>query len=732
MEQKKFRGYVNYIFYPKEGLDKSKNLQRAGFSVKTIQKKAVHCFGIVSQIQVGDYFEFTGEWENETTFNIKYMVRVDDDVVGATSMLIFCFGPKTAQNIIHAYDDNAMKAWETFKNHIDSFIAKMDKVKGIGQKKIDKAIDKYETHMAVDVLYERFACYGMTLNQALAIYDLWGNKSMQKIDENPYSLIDLKKVSFPVVDRIGLESYRLNKTDNRRIRAGILSVMYSLNSRGHDFIRLSRPSKTEKLTLVDSAARVLDIDKAYVREAIFDEIDEGVLKLDKQGLFDVAYLPSLYKAEKGVAQYVVSLLAQNGVSEDIVTEQIQAYEEEKGFKLAEKQKEAIHTAVRNRFSIISGPPGSGKTTIIDCITRILQKLDNEIKIQLAAPTGKAAKRMSESTGMEAETVHRLLKYSPQTHSFTFNANNPLEADVLIIDEFSMMSVTLTYQFLQAVPSNCLVIFVGDKNQLPSVDAGNVLGDLLDVEFIPKVILNEIYRQGKDSTILQRALDMSNNKMPDLNDSQDFTFWEENNVQALQKGVLDLYYSEVKKYGVENVMFLTPMNKYELGVNTLNDIIQEAVNPHVKGTPQMKCGKRFYRLNDRVVQLTNEDDFGVYNGMIGTIVDITLEDKGLDIKDSITVDYGSIQCEYTRERFENIKLAYALTIHKCQGSEAESVIMICHSAHKYMLTKKLIYTGMTRAKKHLHIVGQKSMVRQALVTEEPPRNSRLAYWCRQSV
>ena len=313
---------------------------------------------------------------------------------------------------------------------------------------------------------------------------------------------------------------------------------------------------------------------------------------------------------------------------------------------------------------------------------------------------------------------------------TFDAHDPRVQNSIPLNGFD--NFFPTYQFLKAVPGNCMVIFVGDKNQLPSVDSGNVLGDLLEVEFIPKVILNEIYRQGKDSTILQRALDMSNDKMPDLSDSKDFTFWEERNVQDLQTGVLDLYFNECKTYGIENVMFLTPMNKYELGVNTLNEIIQDTVNPYVKGRPQIKVGKRFFRLNDRVVQLTNEDDFGVYNGMVGTITDITLEDKDLDVKDSITVDYGNVQCEYTRERFENIKLAYALTIHKSQGSEAQSVIMICHSSHRHMLTKKLIYTGMTRAKKHLHLVGEKSMVKHALTVQEPPRNSRLAYWCRQCV
>lgn len=727
----KFRGFVQWIFYPKNGLDKNKNLQRCGFNIKT-QKKTVRCFGTVPQIQIGDYFELQGEWDGETTFQVKHLIRVDDDCRGATSMLIFCFGPKTAQNIIHAIDDNAMKAWDLFKNHPDRFIAQMDRVKGVGAKKLEKAFDKYETHIAVDVLFEKFAPFGLSLNQALSIYDVWGNKSMDKINENPYSLMSLKKIPFQVIDRIGLEAFELSKENIQRLRAGIMSVMYSLNNRGHDFIRLSHPSNSEKLTLIDTASHILHVDKTLVREAVFDEVDNGSLMLDKQGLFDIVYLPSMYKAEKGVAQHVVGMLAQNGVSQEKVEKMIEEYEDEKHFKLAEKQKEAIRTSVRNRFSIISGPPGSGKTTIIDCITKILQGLDPEIKIQLAAPTGKAAKRMSESTGMDAETVHRLLKFSPQTHDFTYNENNPLEADVLIIDEFSMMSVELTYQFLKAVPGNCMVIFVGDKNQLPSVDSGNVLGDLLEVEFIPKVILNEIYRQGKDSTILQRALDISNNKIPDLSDSKDFTFWEERNVQDLQAGVLDLYFNECKTYGIENVMFLTPMNKYELGVNTLNEIIQDTVNPYVKGRPQIKVGKRFFRLNDRVVQLTNEDDFGVYNGMVGTITDITLEDKDLDVKDSITVDYGNVQCEYTRERFENIKLAYALTIHKSQGSEAQSVIMICHSSHRHMLTKKLIYTGMTRAKKHLHLVGEKSMVKYALTVQEPPRNSRLAYWCRQCV
>lgn len=718
------RGFVQYVFYPKTGLDKNKNIQFAGFTIQTQDNKSVKCFGKVPLINVGDYFEFKGEWENSNTFKFDSAIRVDDDSMGATSMLIFVFGPKSAEKVIHEFDDDAMKTWAIFKNHEDVFRKRAENIKGIGHKKIEKAYNKYENHITVDVLFNKFSKYGLMLNKALSIYAEWGNKSLENITKNPYNLIYLDKISFQVMDNIAKGYFKISPTDERRIYAGVLHAMKSINMQGHTFMRLHRKKHDDETTLLEATESILNVDKSLILEEIFNLIEDKKLIVDRQGFYDVIYLPAVYQAETGIATLVKDFISVNSLEEDVINKYIYEYETNHKFKMAEKQIEAVKTSVKNRFSIISGPPGSGKTTIIDCICTILNAVNKGCRIKLAAPTGKAAKRMSESTGMNAETVHRMLRYSPKDNAFTFNKNNPLDADVIIVDEFSMMSNMLTYQLLCAIPKNCMVILVGDKNQLPSVDAGKVLEDFLEVKFIPKTILNKVYRQGDDSTILQRALDMSQGIIPNLEDSDDFTFWEESNVQDLQDGLLNLYYDECAKYGVENVLLLTPMNKSDLGVDILNQIIQEQCNPYREGMSEVKSGKRRFRKNDRVIQLTNEDEFGVYNGMVGTITDVIKEDKELGTKDSIIVDYGDIVCEYTRDRFENIKHAYAITIHKSQGSEAQSVIMVCHSSHKFMLRKKLIYTGMTRAKKHLHIVGEKSMIRYSLKNKEPIRNSKL--------
>lgn len=720
----KIRGFIDYIFYPRTGLDKDKNIQYAGMKIQCADKKKIKCLGMVPQVSIGDYLEFEGDFVDDGAFKFTTALRVDDDAIGATSMLIYVFGPKSAQKVISNFTGDAMKAWELFKNHEDIFRNEMSKVKGIGKKKLEKAYAKYENHIAVDMLFTRFSKYGLLLNKALAVYEAWGDKSLKKIEENPYNLIYIDKIPFQVMDKIARLHYKFSDTDNRRIYAGVLKIMKSINMMGHTFIRFSASKYQGESTLLDLAEELLKVDKSLIREEIFNLVDDNKLILDKQEEFDIIYLPHMYKAEKGVASYAKGMIEKNDIDVDAIDMQIENYENVHKITLADKQKDAIRTSAQNKFSIISGPPGSGKTTIIDCICSIFTQSKKGCQIKLAAPTGKAAKRMTESTGMRAETVHRLLKYNPHDGDFIYNSGNPLPADVIIIDEFSMMPVLLTYKLLAAIPKHCTVILVGDKNQLPSVDAGQVLEDFLAADFVPKTILDKIYRQDDKSTILKRALALSNDVMPDLDDSDDFTFWEEEDSVYLKQGLLSLYYNECATYGIDNVLLLTPMNKNDLGVDALNEVIQEHYNPHVDGMPEIKSGKRCFRKNDRVIQLTNEDEYDVFNGMVGKIIKVVEEDKETGEKECITVDYGDVVCEYTRDRFDNIKHAYALTIHKCQGSEAKSVIVICHHSHKFMLRKKLLYTAMTRAKNHLHLVGEKQMVTYSLRNKEPIRNSKL--------
>lgn len=727
----KVRGYVDYIFYPKTGLDKKKNLQIAGFNIKTQNPtKVIKCFGKVPLLKPGDYFEFEGTFTDQKSFSVDSALRVDDDTLGATSMLIYIFGPKTAQKVLKSFNDDALTCLDTFKNHESAFADKMKSVRGLGPKTIENAYIKYEKHIAVDILFNKFSRFGLILNKALKVYNLWGDQSLKKIEENPYQLQKVGGISFSVMDCIAIDYYHYSTYDERRIEAAAMHVMSLIQTMGHVFIRISPAKNTnyDDLSLVGELKKMLNLSESIIREAIVRLINQGKLIKERQGFFEIVYTPDIYHAEKSVAKYLKERIGKTTCDESYVRDFIHQYEKQ-NFQLAEKQKEAILMATTNRFGIISGPPGSGKTTIIDVICKIMESKQKNCRIKLAAPTGKASKRISESTGRKAETVHRLLKYNPVDEQFEYNDKNPLPADVLIVDEVSMMPLTLTYQLLQAVPQNAILLFVGDKDQLPSVQEGKILEDLLAVPFIPKTVLNEIYRQKKGSTLLDKALEVSKGHVPNLENEVDFTFVEESNLLELQKKIQEKFFEKLKKYALEDILLLSPQNKGEIGVESLNECIQERYNPMAEGKPEMKSGKRVFRVGDRVIQLVNEDEFSVYNGMVGTIVDIVNEDSTLGVKDAIYVDYGEDEIsEYTRDRFDNLKLAYALTIHKSQGSEAKCVLMVVHEAHKNMLRKKILYTGMTRAKDELIFLGQKNMIENAVLrNKEPNRNTKLKYW-----
>ncbi len=736
----KIRGYTNFVIWPREGLDKDEAVQFAVFSIKLKTKidgkSTVKAAGKVPYFQTGDYFEFEGEFDEKGDFQIISCYRADDDEEGALNMMEFCFGKKTASVIVEgAFENDVCLCWECFKNHYDVFAAKAVKVKGVGRKKCEKALDKYESNITVDLLAGKFSKYGLYLQKAMLVYNRWGKAAIEKIEKNPYEMMRINSIPFEVADRIGLEHLGLKKTDSRRVYAAVLSQMNAIMNRfGHDFVWLkfdpvySKESGYEKDdgVLLYKTAEKLDVDESLVLEEIVNLANEGKLVLDRYMFQEIVYLPMMYEAESGIAKIIKSSIARNSISDEILSGLIEDYQKAKGFRMAEKQTEAVQKAVKNRMSIISGPPGSGKTTIIDCICFICRSLVPDVKIQLAAPTGKAAKRMMESTGLPASTIHRLLEFSPVLEKFSRSEENPIDAELLIIDEFSMNDTMLTYDLLKAVPKNCMIILVGDKDQLPSVGSGKVLEDLLSISSIPNTILDKIYRQGNNSTILPRALAVTQEKRPVLLPASDFAFYEETEgLEKFKNDVSSLFCNEVNEWGLDDVMLLTPMNKGDLGVDMLNITLQDIINPASAYTPQVKFGKGFFRKNDRIIQLVNEPEFEVYNGMIGKIIDVTEGDRNSGTKDSFSVDFGDgIIVDYYRDRFSNVKLAYALTIHKCQGSEAKSVIMICDKSQQFMLRKKLLYTGMTRAKKRLQMIGQKDMIYQALSRHEVPRNSRI--------
>lgn len=764
------RGVIEKILYSSDS--KTSGIMRYGFILKSKKKvtvprlgkpsrntQTVTVFAEMRECVEGGYVELTGHWgkpseKYDASFNADSCIYKDDDEMGAKSMLVFCFGEKTASKIVDAFDGSHLDAWNCFKTDHEGFLLYMEDVRGVGPKKINKARQKYEDNMAMEVLYARFGKNGMSLEQAMKIYEKFGDRTLSIIEENPYSIS--KYTGFLVADKIARVHYKVEDTDTRRLQSAVLFAMNQQElGGGHTFMALEQRLARRVPTLLEYATALLKkstnrvVEDSYIRDAVILLTNKKKLFLDKQEDKTIVYLPKFYHAEVDLAKKLKTMIGSSDLSDNEIDDFIDQYEVDKQreigseFKLADLQREAIHTACKNQFSIISGPPGSGKTTIIDCIVSLLEHFKKEVDINLCAPTGKAATRMSESTGRPASTVHRLLHYDPQLKDFKYNADNHLDADVIIVDECSMIGVCLANSLIAACKESAKVIFVGDKDQLPSVDAGKVLEDLLSVDSIPKVILNKVFRQGEKSPILDRALTLSGTKtgtpqMPCLDDTpdEDFLFYEyndlddhgqpiEKNLNTIRTGGIKLYKQEVEKYGIENVLFLIPMNKRELGCNAMNELLQEAVNPADSSKRSVKVGKRIFREGDRVIQLENEDEHQVFNGMVGTVERIFKDPE--NNRDVISVDFGNdLVVEYQRDRFDKIKLAYALTVHKCQGSEAKSVIMFCLDSQRIMNTKKLIYTAWTRAKNKLQIIGSRKVINRAITVQEATRLSRLRY------
>lgn len=708
----------------------------------------------------GGYIEVCGNWklseiygtsfDASHTRNGDYATYVDDDEDGAMAMLKLCFGPKRASMVVDHLDDSALDAWNLFKTSRDEFERETRGVRGIGPKTIESAYIKYADHMGAEVLFRTFKKYGMDMTDALQIFEAFGINALDTIQKNPYKLS--KIMGFWKADSIALKHYHVAKDDARRVNASIMSVMHEQESSGgHTFMRL-RDGVGNVPTLLGSVSRTLHIDESHVSQCVNDLTERMKLRMDKQGdkygLHDIVYLPKFYNAEVNLAKNLKAMIrGSSQMEEDFIKSEIETYEEAKSaelscdFRLADAQKQAVLTSCRSKFSIISGAPGTGKTTIIDCICNVFKAFEPHTRISLCAPTGKAAKRMTESTGMEASTVHRLLRYDPETGDFTFNSKNPLDADVIIADECSMMGVCLCDSLIDAVNDHATVIFVGDKDQLPSVDAGQVLADMLAVNSIPKTILTDIKRQDDGSTVLNRAFDISGAlghepKMPDLSPAHDFHFyeipeivhgapeeWLEGRIKYIKDNTLELFKEQVDKYGIENVLFMIPQNRGGLGVNDFNPLIQDIINPELDDKPELKIGRRVYRVGDRVIQLENEDDYNVYNGMIGVITSIFKDEE--TGRDTIEVDFGDdVIVDYQRDRFDKFKLAYALTIHKCQGSEAKSIILLIAPEHSRMATKKLIYTGLTRCRTECNLVSTYNTIYHASMTSEAIRLSML--------
>lgn len=661
-----------------------------GYSVMRVQVKgyreAVTIVGSLMDVPVGSVLLCEGNWKMDKRYGGQFVVETWEEVMPATlygiekylgSGLVKGIGPKYAQLIVHQFGLDTIDVIETD-------IERLYEVSGIGKKRVEKIRESWERQKEIKNVMLFLQGYGVSTAFAAKIFRTYGKESIEKVKDNPYRLADdIWGIGFKTADTIaGKMGYE--KNDFRRCRSGIVYTLNQLSNEGHVY--------AEEEQLVKTACRLLEAEEEPVRCALSDMIEQKEVILED----DSIYLPPFYYAECGTANRLLDLLDAKGTS--LLTGSFDfAKSDNGGIVYDEIQQAAIRQALTSKVMVLTGGPGTGKTTTTQGIISALRSAG--LRILLAAPTGRAAKRMSEATGMEAKTIHRLLEYKP-VDGYKRNEDHPLEGDVLIVDECSMIDIILMNSLMKAVPTHMRLILVGDIDQLPSVGAGNVLRDIIESRRIPVVRLTRIFRQAQSSRIIMNAHAINQGRYPDVsNGSQsDFFFISMEEPEQVAQTIVGLVKTRLPKaYGLDcsQIQVLTPMQRGVVGATNLNQLLQAALNPSGNG---LNRGGYAFRVGDRVMQIRNNYDKEVFNGDLGYVQDVNVEDR------TLTVDFDGKLVEYEYTELDELTLAYATTIHKAQGSEYPIVIMPVLMTHYVMLQRNLIYTGITRAKKICVLVG----------------------------
>lgn len=661
-----------------------------GYSVMRVQVKgyrdAVTIVGSLMDVPVGSVLLCEGNWKMDKRYGGQFVVETWEEVMPATlygiekylgSGLVKGIGPKYAQLIVRQFGLDTIDVIETD-------IERLYEVPGIGKKRVEKIRESWERQKEIKNVMLFLQGFGVSTAFAAKIFRTYGKESIEKVKDNPYRLADdIWGIGFKTADTIaGKMGYE--KNDFRRCRSGIVYTLNQLSNEGHVY--------AEEKQLVKTACRLLEAEEEPVRRALADMIEQKEVILED----DSIYLPPFYYAECGTANRLLDLLDAKGTS--LLTGRFDfAKPDNGGIVYDEIQQAAIRQALTSKVMVLTGGPGTGKTTTTQGIISALRSAG--LRILLAAPTGRAAKRMSEATGMEAKTIHRLLEYKP-VDGYKRNEDHPLEGDVLIVDECSMIDIILMNSLMKAVPTHMRLILVGDIDQLPSVGAGNVLRDIIESRRIPVVRLTRIFRQAQSSRIIMNAHAINQGRYPDVsNGSQsDFFFIPMEEPEQVAQTIVGLVKTRLPKaYGLDcsQIQVLTPMQRGVVGATNLNQLLQAALNPSGNG---LNRGGYVFRVGDRVMQIRNNYDKEVFNGDLGYIQDVNVEDR------TLTVDFDGKLVEYEYTELDELTLAYATTIHKAQGSEYPIVIMPVLMTHYVMLQRNLIYTGITRAKKICVLVG----------------------------
>ena len=723
-ETKELTGQIERVTY---------NDAESGYAVLRIAVKGypdlVTAVGTIASPAVGEVLNMRGVWIEHPKFGSQFKIMeyksfAPSSVKGMEkylgSGLIKGIGPSIAEKIVSLFGADAFEI-------LDSHPERLIEIEGVGEKKAAAIHEAWLEQRKVRGVMLFLQSHGIGTGYALRVFRHYGSASVRVLEENPYRLaIDIFGIGFMTADKIA-SGMGFSRESPLRIRAGVLHVMNELTREGHVFVPV------EELTA--SAAEILSVSSEVVEKGIEDArlnqelIIEWYTDADKKDDCAV-YLPAFHYAEVHSAKNLCSILSSpfNGQYADpeVVIPWVQR---ELGISFAGRQTEALKTALSSQVMVITGGPGTGKTTLIKAIMKI--RSARGFKIMLAAPTGRAAKRMTEATGHEAKTIHRMLEYTGSTMSggdFMRNETNPLDCDLLVVDEASMIDQVLFHHLLKAVPKGSSVIFVGDVDQLPSVGPGNVLKDIIDSGVCPVVHLNEIYRQSRESMIVVNAHRINSGEMPFLDERgevsslSDFYFIEESDPDKALEIIKRLVTLRMpQKFGldpVRDIQVLTPMHRGSVGTARLNLELREALNT-CQGSKVLRMG-RTLQEGDKVMQIRNNYEKDVYNGDIGTVVRIDGEES------RVIVEMDSGRVSYDFSELDELTHAYAVSIHKSQGSEYPAVVIPIMTQHYMMLQRNLLYTGITRGKKLVVVIGTRKAVAIAVKNDKTrKRYTRLA-------
>ena len=724
-ENEKIRGIVTEIVYYN-----SVN----GYAVCDIDtdEDTVTAVGYMPYIAGGERVTLTGQWTFHQDYGPQFKVEffekdmpseVNDILKYLASGSIKGVRMATAQKIVDMFGEDTLKILETEPE-------KLAKIQGISKKKALEIGEEYVKQQGVRNIVMYLQKFGITPASAVKVYKRYGSEAVEIIKDNPYILSEtVYNIGFKTADKIALEM-GVQPNAVIRIEAAIKHILTNATMNGHTYL--------PKDFLLDEVCIFLNISPEEAENTMVKMIFESKLKNEiNENNTQNIYLPKLYEAEYYVATKINKISKNRIDNKNVDIEKIiNEVEKQNKITLAEHQKSAVYCAMEKGATVITGGPGTGKTTIINTIIQIMDKLDQ--KVMLAAPTGRAAKRMTEVCGAESKTIHRLLEstFSETDDNMRFSKNeeNPLDCDLLIIDEMSMVDILLMQALLKALKAHTRLIMVGDSDQLPSVGAGNVLHDIINSGVVATVSLTEIFRQAKESAIVVNAHKINHGEYPEFNkDGTDFFLVKRDNAVDISSSIIDLFIKRLPKAYRYNPLYqiqiLSPTRKGITGVTELNNALQKVINPPDKKKKEKSFKNIIFREGDKVMQTRNNYDmewtkldnheetgFGIFNGDIGYIHRI---DKELE---SATIVFDDRLCIYEFAKMEDLDLAYAVTVHKSQGSEFDAVIMPMYPCAPMLQNRNLFYTAVTRAKKLVVVVGRESCI-QAMITN---KNEQIRY------